>query len=187
MDDGQCTVDWEKVEAVMVVLGYNLRLCCDERGNDIFDTLWSSPFAGLSPNSFISPPPLKVPDELGAPGPLDSRDPYGITGMWMRVVCFLDYNDLYAFNFANAIAAHESRDPIDTKEAIRLIRLKLQVTKIEPPGEDDGQDLPVVTFKGTSRSLHASWDPNANSKIRGVVRQTKEGEIRWTTWSIFHG
>lgn len=67
--------------------------------------------------------------------------------------------------------------------AIRLIKIKLQVTKIEPPGssdegeddEDDGMDwsnfrgtrLPVVHFRGNSRSLHASWDPNANSKIRG--------------------
>ena len=85
--------------------------------------------------------------------------------------------------------------------AIRLIRIKLQVTKIDPPGtgdedeEDDGLDwsnftgerLPVVHFRGTSRSLHASWDPNANSRIRGTVRQTPEGEIRWTTFSIFHG
>ena len=67
--------------------------------------------------------------------------------------------------------------------AIRLIKIKLQVTKIEPPGsgdegeedDDDGMDwsnfhgerLPVVHFRGNSRSLHASWDPNANSKIRG--------------------
>lgn len=58
-----------------------------------------------------------------------------------------------------------------------------RVTKIELPDahsenddeEDDGLDwsnfqgkrLPIVHFAGTSRSLHASWDPNANSKIRG--------------------
>lgn len=30
-----------------------------------------------------------------------------------------------------------------------------------------GERLPIVHFAGTSRSLHASWDPNANSKIRG--------------------
>ena len=67
--------------------------------------------------------------------------------------------------------------------AIRLIRIKLYVTKIDPPGSgdedeegDDGMDwsrfqgerLPVVHFRGTSRSMHASWDPNANSRIRGV-------------------
>lgn len=66
--------------------------------------------------------------------------------------------------------------------AIRLIRIKLQVTRIDPPGtageeeeEEDlmdwsnfkGERLPIVHFTGTSRSLHASWDPNANSRIRG--------------------
>lgn len=67
--------------------------------------------------------------------------------------------------------------------AIRLIRVKWHVTKIEPPAdgnrddddEDEGLDwsnfqgtrLPIVHFAGTSKSLHASWDPNANSKIRG--------------------
>ena len=86
--------------------------------------------------------------------------------------------------------------------AIRLIRIKLQVTRIDPPGtpeedsEDDddddgewgdevrdrrstewvdwsgfkGERLPTVHFRGTSRSLHASWDPNANSKIRGEFK-----------------
>ncbi|KAI7114769.1 hypothetical protein KC352_g34548 [Hortaea werneckii] len=127
----------------------------------------------------------------------------------MRVVCFLDYNDLYAFNFSTRIPAEELREPIDTEEAIRLIKIKLQVTKIEPAGsvsEDDdaewvspaGADgqapscplekrLPVVHFRGRSRSLHASWDPNANSAIRGTVQQTPAGDIRWTTFSIFHG
>jgi len=65
--------------------------------------------------------------------------------------------------------------------------MELHATKIEPPGEDDGQSLPVVHFKGTSRSMHQSWDPNANSNIRGSVRLTPEGEVRWTTFSIYHG
>jgi hypothetical protein len=32
--------------------------------------------------------------------------------------------------------------------------------------------LPIVHFAGTSKSLHASWDPNANSKIRGEYAVT---------------
>ena len=63
--------------------------------------------------------------------------------------------------------------------------MEVRTTTIEAPGEDDGQELPVVHFRGTSRSMHASWDPNANSSIRGTVRLTKEGEIRWTTFSIY--
>lgn len=63
--------------------------------------------------------------------------------------------------------------------------MKWHVTRIEPadahdndPDDETGGDgldwshfegerLPIVHFAGTSRSLHSSWDPNANSKIRG--------------------
>ncbi|KAK0259756.1 hypothetical protein LTS09_005598 [Friedmanniomyces endolithicus] len=231
-DDGTQRVDWEKVEAVMVVLGFNLNKFT-ERSDGRWPCIWDKPFIGASPNSYASQPviagPSRDPDdedkmfkirELALA--LDAQDPYGVTGTWMRVVCFLDYNDLYAFNFSARVETDEQREPIDTEEgtidlkelvctvadvllsvAIRLIKIKLQVTKIEPPGsgdegeedDDDGMDwshfqgerLPVVHFRGNSRSLHASWDPNANSKIRGTVRQTPEGEIRWTTFSIFHG
>ncbi|KAK4993389.1 hypothetical protein LTR66_006024 [Elasticomyces elasticus] len=185
MDDGTENVDWEKVEAIMVVLNYNLRVF-SERTNGDFEPFWSLPFEGASPNSFVSPTTLGIPSEPSLP--IESQDPYGVTGTWMRVVTFLDYNDLYHFNFApDDLLNDEPRMPIETEEAIRLIRMKLRVTKIVPPGEDDGQALPVVYFKGTSRSLHSQWDPNANSGIRGTVRLTREGEIRWTTFSIFHG
>ena len=55
--------------------------------------------------------------------------------------------------------------------------------------------------------MHASWDPNANSRLRGTltahlssnlqsntsnaqvgtVRLTPSGDVRWTTLSVFHG
>jgi hypothetical protein len=50
---------------------------------------------------------------------------------------------------------------------VRLISMHLEVEKIEPPGPDDGQDLPVVHLKGITRSLDDSWDDNANSETRG--------------------
>lgn len=130
---------------------------------------------------------------------LESQDPYGVTGTWNRVVAFLDYTDFYNFNFSDRNPDPEAdprimyidpdieRGPITTQEAVRFISIKWRVVKIEAPGEDDGQDLPVVKFKGFSRSMHSAWDPNANSKIIGSVRMTKEGEVRWTTLSIFHG
>jgi len=44
-----------------------------------------------------------------------------------------------------------------------------------------------VHFKGTSRSMHPSWDPNAHSALKGTVRMTKEGEVRWTSYSVYFG
>ena len=88
----------------------------------------------------------------------------------MRVVCFLDYAELYDFNFNSPETPEEDqpRRPIDTQEAICLITMKLQVTKIARPDEEDGQELPVVHFRGTSASNRPYWDPNANSKIKGT-------------------
>lgn len=67
--------------------------------------------------------------------------------------------------------------------------MELTVTSIDPPGEDDGQELPVVSFKGKSRLLEASPVPgtNSTSSVRGTVRLTKEGEVRWTTYSVYWG
>lgn len=99
-----------------------------------------------------------------------------------------DFHDLFAYNFTNgAPPAEHPRPAINTTEAIRLINMELKATKIEAPGEEDGKDLPVVYFEGTSRSMHSSWDPNANSNIRGSVRLTKEGEVRWQTVSVYAG
>lgn len=55
--------------------------------------------------------------------------------------------------------------------------LRLEVTSIQNPGPDDGQDLPVVHFKGVSRSLDDSFDHNANSNIRGKSLVSRLGQL----------
>ncbi|OCL03584.1 hypothetical protein AOQ84DRAFT_325712 [Glonium stellatum] len=183
--DGSLFVDWEMVEAIMIVLAYNMQIF-SERAGGRFKPVWGAPFDGVANNNFSTPYPLALPEEPEIP--LQARDPYDISGTWMRVVCFLDYNDLYAFNFTSSpVAGDEPRVPLYTEEAIRLIVMKLKVTKIEAPSQFDNPSLPIVHFAGSSRSLDSAWDPNANSRIKGHVRLTPEGEVRWTTVSIFYG
>jgi len=180
LDDGSGGIDWEKLQAIMVVLGYNLHLL-HERTDGEFSLVWDKPFAGLASDSLISRT-LDFPMPKQPKLDLDLEDPYGVTGTWMRVVCFLDYNNLYQFNFdSEDVGPGQDREPICTEEAVRLIFLKLVVSKIEPPGEDDAQDMPVVHFKGSSRSMHMSWDPNANSKIRGKLK-TILGSVAAKIW-----
>ncbi|KAL8822849.1 MAG: hypothetical protein Q9191_006426 [Dirinaria sp. TL-2023a] len=177
MDDGSQDADWEKLEAIMIILHHNTSryAATFERHERLIPDL-RIPFVGATPYSFVSPA-SHVPREPKLP--LEAQDPYNITGTWMRVVCFLDYTELFSFNFSSQQADDQPRPPLDTEEAFRLIVCKLTVKKVEPPGEEDGKSLPVVWFDGKSCSLRPTWDPNANSKIRG--------EVRWTTWSIFHG
>lgn len=81
-DDGSERVDWEKVEAVMVVLGYNIQ--SKRFVSKLFSDVWSSPFSGSWTQSYLS-------GSMGSPSreisSLELNDPYGVTGTWYRV-CF---------------------------------------------------------------------------------------------------
>ena len=81
----------------------------------------------------------------------------------------------------------EPRDALIAEEAHRHIIMSLWVTDVTAPGPLDNPSLPMVHFEGVSRSINVQWDPNANSGIRGTVRMTREGEVRWQTISVFQG
>ncbi|OAK96673.1 hypothetical protein IQ06DRAFT_296691 [Phaeosphaeriaceae sp. SRC1lsM3a] len=187
LDDGKFRVDWEMVESLMIVLGYNSGLCC-RRFQPRFSPPWAKPLQGVVPEKEKLGSrewDAKMVEEVDVP--LKMKDPFNVSGVWSRIVCFLDYNDLHAFNFSDSALKHppsEPRDPLVTDEAIRHIIMDLKVTSVTP---SEDSSYPVVEFSGTSRSVDAAWDPNANSKIRGSVRMTTEGEVRWQTISVFYG
>ncbi|PVH88883.1 hypothetical protein DL98DRAFT_445923 [Cadophora sp. DSE1049] len=201
MGDGQASVDWEKLEAVMLVLGHNVDSFRASIGEQMLPRglVWKEGWRGAQPYSYRSvdiagedsdEEVVEVEDGDGDEGEGGEvvEDPYNITGTWMRVVCFLDFHDLFAYNFTSpTMPAGTPRPALQTTEAIRLITMELKVTHSEPPGPDDGQEHPVVYFEGVSRSLHSAWDANANSNIRGNVRMTKEGEVRWQSISVYNG
>ncbi len=154
----------------MVLLGHNLRILSEHTNNEFCKAIWARPFADAVPDSQTprSPPSPTTDLALSEQQQLDAMDPYNISGTYLRVVCFLDYNELFLYNFVSEQPPRgEPRPPLDTSEAIRIIAMEVTVTKIEPPGPEDGQGLPVVHFKGTSRSMHEQWDPNANANLRG--------------------
>ncbi|PSN75125.1 hypothetical protein BS50DRAFT_671357 [Corynespora cassiicola Philippines] len=184
-NDGSMKVDWEMVECLMIILSYNSSLCC-RRATPGFRPPWTEPFDGvIAQRKPLDKPVLPLEPSI----PLDMKDPFDISGIWSRIVCFLDYTDLYHFNFGlnSRLPPDEPREPITTEEAIRHILMRLIVSRIEPPGQFDNPDMPVVHFTGIARAIDTSWDPNANSRIRGTVRMTSEGEVRWTTVSVFYG
>ncbi|KAK3390523.1 hypothetical protein B0H63DRAFT_465889 [Podospora didyma] len=188
INDGSDRVDWEKVEAILLVIRTNIK----NKGLDafaIFSYIWSDPFCGCWPRSYIpwSPEPL---EPEGGSAALSARDPYGVTGTWLRVVCFLDFNDFFSYNFplGDPLPDHVPRPALNVGEATRLILMKIRVTKVEPAGEGyRNKDHPVVHFEGLSRALDEMWDDETDSDLRGTVSMTPEGEVRWTTYSIFDG
>jgi len=85
LDDGTASVDWEKMEAVMLVLGFNLMMFTETTWG-IFKPLWTEPFSGVSPGIFHSVPLSST--DMPTPS-ADALDPYNVTGTYMRVICFL--------------------------------------------------------------------------------------------------
>ena len=78
MDDDTDRDDWEKVEAIMIVLRANIQ----NKGLDnfpIFTNFWNTPFPGTWPNSYI---PMPLNREIT---PLETGDPYDVSGTWLRV------------------------------------------------------------------------------------------------------
>jgi hypothetical protein len=82
MDDGSVKVDWEKLEAILIVLGRNIKN--KHLTSRVFSNSWSTPFVGSWSGSYI-PTPKKILTSL------DERDPYCIAGTWLRVSFALRY------------------------------------------------------------------------------------------------
>lgn len=97
-------VDWEKVEAIMIVLWHNMKT----KGLDrlpVFNQFWGRPFAGCWPNSYVPEPGNRDITDL------ELRDPYDVTGTWLRVrhmtlsPCFL-----YVFLHSTSMMSRDSLD-----------------------------------------------------------------------------
>lgn len=103
MDDGSLRADWEKVESLMIVLGYNLQMFGERCPIPASKSLmvWHSPFEGVTPNSYTPMPRFADTMDKNLKAeltflhgtsiiqepepPLDAMDPYGVTGTWRRV------------------------------------------------------------------------------------------------------
>ncbi|CAE7212975.1 hypothetical protein P3342_012465 [Pyrenophora teres f. teres] len=190
--DGSMLVDWEMVECLMIVIGYNSYIS-SQKDPQLHQVPWFRALDGLIPvgleYSGQGQPEyltlIRQPDIA-----LDMKDPYGVSAIYTRIVCFLDYTDLYHFNFSSdamRLAPDEPRNALSAAEAFRHIIMSLWVTDVTAPGPLDHPDLPIVHFEGVSSAVNAQWDPSANSGIRGTVRMTREGEVRWQTISVFEG
>lgn len=81
LDDGSQDVDWEKVEAIMVVIHHKLQFI-SKYNFGVLPGMWTDPFVGATPNS-CSLVPQTASEKL--PDCRDFQDPYNITGIWLRV------------------------------------------------------------------------------------------------------
>jgi hypothetical protein len=81
-DDGLCTVDWERMEAIMIVVGHNLRMFI-ESNRVVFPTMWESPWVGAIPDSFHPSILVAEPRLTQQPAPpLEMMDVSKLSSFW---------------------------------------------------------------------------------------------------------
>ncbi|KAF5355737.1 hypothetical protein D9756_004027 [Leucocoprinus leucothites] len=141
-----------------------------------------------------------------APGKYSPRDWAGVEGLlslflmdvvssqqlgtWRRYVCFMDYRDLFAFNYSDIADGplHPKffEDP-RFREATRLIEVKLHIIprseiRFFPPSEiqlSASQKHPLTFFHGTSKGVNGN-----ESTVEGYVRMARDGTVRWRLVSL---
>jgi hypothetical protein len=87
-DDGSFYVDWEKIESIMLVLGYSSSICC-RRFMTRFRPPWENALDDIVPTEkeLLPAYPLQLIKEIDVP--LELRDPYAVSGIYSRLVSFL--------------------------------------------------------------------------------------------------
>lgn len=206
VDNHTLGVDWEKMEAIQCVLAAGCQrfvetiLSPDDDNGRILTTAWEDPFAGAAPGSFVTPVPRKVTS------PLDARDPYNVTGTWIRILCCPDNRQLLAFNNPPVeLLESQPRPPRQWREKFALMSMQLRVTHVEPMYARGFGALPVVHFEGTRTCLANTEAHHPNGKSRGkaeiirtrqmklkirylgTVSLTAEGEVWWTSFETGQG
>ncbi|PHH76074.1 hypothetical protein CDD80_1845 [Ophiocordyceps camponoti-rufipedis] len=163
LDDGSGGVDWEKVEAVIIVLGTTM---WESRVAELFPEIWNSPFSGSFAQSFVPPP---EPDMM-----LSASDPYNVTGTWYRVLNTVGLAEEGDLNLTSTQAVRDYlQNTIVLQQLLRLHVMRIDITSFEKPGPMDGQNLPVVHFKGVS------WPLEGDDYMPCSVRLTRHGDVRW--------
>ncbi|KAF8446324.1 hypothetical protein L210DRAFT_3628802 [Boletus edulis BED1] len=165
-------VDWSHIECIVNVITCNLM----DHTRHFGDT---RPPCSLEATRAYSAPHATA---------LALHDWAGVEGNWRRIVSFMDYRDLFAFNFSTRghvdIAQGSSifEDP-QFSEATRLIELKLHLTSPDavpkyytldrfPQSEDT--KYPTLYFSGSSHGIQGR-----EATIVGSVYMGNDGVVRW--------
>lgn len=107
----------------------------------------------------------------------------GVSGIWKRCVCWLDYRELLVHNLAPERFLED-----DIQEACRIIPLTLRITGYSespiPPGSTT-RPLPTIHVEGESIGSDRSLDDLR--KVTGTVSMISDGAIRWEMVSTVAG
>ncbi|KAK0465239.1 uncharacterized protein EV420DRAFT_1637389 [Desarmillaria tabescens] len=125
---------------------------------------------------------LEATRAFSAPAIASQQDWAGVEGTWRRYVCFMDYRDLFSFNFSNVFRGPRNKayftENLRFREATRLLEVKLKVVardKLKFSNMDNGPTVhnplyPPLYFHGVSRGVDGN-----KSDIEGMVEMGDDG------------
>ncbi|KAG1782130.1 hypothetical protein EV702DRAFT_508189 [Suillus placidus] len=116
-------------------------------------------------------------------GEVEGWDWAGVSGIWKRCVCWLDYRELLEHNLALGRFLEDG-----IREACRIIPLTIRITGYSespiPPGRTT-RPLPTIHVEGESIGSDRSLDDLR--KVTGTVSIIADGAIRWSMVSTAAG
>ncbi|KAJ6574732.1 hypothetical protein B0H19DRAFT_1125509 [Mycena capillaripes] len=181
LPDGK-KVNWVHMDSIINVITTNLR---------------EQHFYPISPTETVPRPPvgLQAIRAYSAPGDYTGRDWAGVEGDWLRYVSFMDYRDLFAFNFSGTQEGPRAPSFFADRgfrEATRLIQLNLHLITQDqmrvkfPRGDPPLRTNPryeTLYFSGISRGASAHQE----ATVQGFVHMGEDNIPRWRLTSIHGG
>ncbi|KAI1786099.1 hypothetical protein LXA43DRAFT_1035086 [Ganoderma leucocontextum] len=183
----QLYTDWAYLAAVRIVAEANLResfQAQDLRGLFSLDGLrrGSAPYDWTA---YRPPSPVESKDEKGKgkgktrdDGEVEGWDWAGVTGVWKRCICWLDYRDLILHNLSG-----EFEDP-HLQEAVRIVSMRLRIKSYSMSGVPEYAHLPTIHFVGETTGATIHGQPRS---LRGTVSVIADGSVRWALYSTVEG
>ncbi|KAI0739862.1 hypothetical protein C8Q80DRAFT_1274893 [Daedaleopsis nitida] len=183
--------DWAYLAAVRVVVEANLRdsfQLADLRGLFSLDGLrsGSAPWDAAAYKPPIEPESSEEPggsckgkEKATDDGEIVGWDWAGVTGVWMRCICWMDYRDLILHNLSG-----EYPESPHLSEAVRVISMNLRIKSYSPSDMPGYTHLPTINIEGETTGASISGQPR---RMHGTVSVIADGSVRWTTYSTVEG
>jgi len=101
----------------------------------------------------------------------DGWDWAGVTGVWRRCICWMDYRELIQHNLSGSF-----NDP-QLSEAVRIMPMRFRVASYSPSTVPAYPDRPTIHVVGETSGMNSNGPLR---KLKGTVRVVADGSVWWS-------
>ncbi|CDO69777.1 hypothetical protein BN946_scf184766.g22 [Trametes cinnabarina] len=195
----QLLPDWSWLAAARIVASSVLRTYREdvrrriEDWNNLREGAWLRPGASPGLGSESTGTGGFVAIDIQHSEHTPKRDWAGVEGVWRRLVCWFDYEDLLSFNADQRREASDTPHWVDDsyQEAWIIVPLSLRITGYSPCPIPEFADRPTIHVEGEMGG--AEWlqeaatmglDDQDVRRVHGTVTMLIDGNVRWSITSM---